>query len=211
MGGRGSGRSGGKPTSEACGSFVLTTTTFARVGLRMKGTISATWSDHGEPFPVSIAIDTIGTTYCYLELAHASRNRWNSTQRYQVRLETSPQPFGGVRWWFVCPQSERRCTKLFLPRGGHRFWSRKAYDLGYACQREDRQYQAQRQAIKTYKALGGDAEGNWRGGAPEKPKWMRWHTYDRLAARLDHYNDAFDGHWMTSIARLLARAPMKSR
>jgi hypothetical protein len=213
MGGYGSGRSGGRPTSEACGSFILTTTTFARAGLRagLRGTVSLTWSGDGDPFPVSITIDTTGTTYRYLELSHAARNRSPSPQRYQVPLESSPQPFGGVRWWFVCPQTARRCTKLFLPRGGHRFWSRQAYELGYASQRESPQDRAQRQAIKTYRALGGGGNGNWRGGAPDKPKWMRWRTYDRLAAKLNHYNDAFDANWMTSVARLLSRAPARNR
>jgi hypothetical protein len=40
-------------------------------------------------------------------------------------------------------------------------------------------------------------------GPPEKPKGMRWRTYDRLAARLDYYNDAFAAGWMTSVSRLL--------
>lgn len=211
MGGYGSGRSGGRPTSEACGSFVLTTTLFARAGLRpgLKGAVELKWSGDDAPFPVSAAIDTTGSTYRFLELAHAPRNQSAVPQRYQVRLETSPQRLGGVRWWFRCPQSGRRCTKLFLPRGGYRFWSRQAYELGYASQRESPQDRAQRQAIKVHKALGG--EGNWRDGAPAKPKWMRWHTYDRLAARLDHYNQAFDANWMVSVRRFLARAPLRKR
>lgn len=52
--------------------------------------------------------------------------------------------------------------------------------------------------MKVYAALSG--EGNWREGAPPKPKWMRWRTYDKLAARLDYYNDAFDAGWMASVA-----------
>jgi hypothetical protein len=31
-----------------------------------------------------------------------------------------------------------KTTKLYLPNGGWHFWSRQAYGLGYACQREDR-------------------------------------------------------------------------
>ena len=61
MGGYGSGRSGGHPTSEACASFVLTTTLFARAGLRagMKSTFSLTYSEGGEDrLPVTISVDT---------------------------------------------------------------------------------------------------------------------------------------------------------
>jgi hypothetical protein len=207
MGGSRSGRGGGRPTSEACASFVLTTALFTRAGLRagVKGELALTFSDSGAGrLPVKILIDTTGTTYRFLELSHVGRTSDAVPQRYQVQLRTSPQPFGGVRWWFVCPRTGRRCTKLFLPLGGHRFWSRQAWGLGYACQRETAQCRAQRQAIKTYRALRG--EGNWRDGASAKPKWMRWRTYDQLAARLDHYNDAFDANWMVSVSRLLARA-----
>lgn len=209
MGGYGSGRSGGRPTSEACASFVLTTAMFIRAGLRagVKGELGLTFAASGDGrLPVTISIDTTGTTYRFLELSHVGRNRDAVPQRYQVQLTTSPQPFGGVRWWSVCPRTGRRCTKLYLPLGGHRFWSRQGWDLGYGCQREDPQYRVQRQAIKTYKALGGHGDGNWRGGAPDKPKWMRWRTYDRLAARLDHYNNAFDANWMVSASRFLARS-----
>jgi hypothetical protein len=146
MGGYGSGRSGGRPTSEACASFVLTTTLFARAGLRpgIKGTFSLTFSEGGEDrLRVTISVDTTGT-YRFLTLSHAGRNRERAAQSYQVTLETSPQPFGGVRWWFLCPRTGQRCTRLYLPRGGHRFWSRQAWQLGYACQRETAQYRAQR-------------------------------------------------------------------
>jgi hypothetical protein len=57
--------------------------------------------------------------------------------------------------------------------------------------------------VKTYRLLKG--EGNWRDGAPPKPKGMRWRTYGRLSARLDHYNDAFDAEWMISASRFLTR------
>lgn len=206
MGGSRSGRYGGQPTSEACASFVLTMALLTQAGLRagIRGTFRVTFSEGGHnPLPVTIEIDTTGMRGGFLEVSHTGRNRDALPQRYHVPLRTSPQPFGGVRWWFECPRTGRRCTKLYLPLGGHRFWSRQGWHLGYACQREDAQYRAQRQAIKAYRALSG--ERNWRDGAPDKPKWMRWKTYDRLAARLDLYNSAFDARWMASASRLLGR------
>ena len=44
--------------------------------------------------------------------------RWDGERResdYWVQLETTPQPFGGRRWWFVCPRTGRRAAKLYLP------------------------------------------------------------------------------------------------
>ena len=45
---------------------------------------------------------------------------------YWIQLETTAQPFGGRRWWFVCPRTGRRATKLYLPNGAFTFASRQA-------------------------------------------------------------------------------------
>lgn len=205
MGGYGSGRSGGRPTYESCASLVLSTTTFARAGLRtgLKRTVTLTFANSGEPFPVSITIDTTDPHFPFLQLSHARRSHPPASEAYRVSLQTTSQRFGGVRWWFECPRTGRRCTKLFLPLGGHKFWSRYAWRLGYASQREDSQGRAQRQARKICAALG-DAN-NWMDGPPPKPKWMRWRTYDRRAAKLDSYNASYDAAYSASVARLLAR------
>jgi hypothetical protein len=183
MGGYGSGRYGGRPTSESCASLVLQTTTFLRAGLRfgMKGGGTLTYTVDGESFPVSFIIDTMDRDHPYIGFSHTRRTEPSSFENYRVSLLTTPQRFGGVRWWFQCPYTGRRAVRLLLPRGGHQFWSRGAYRLGYASQREDRMGRAQRQATKVYRALGGD--GNWMDGPPPKPKWMRWRTYDRMAAK----------------------------
>jgi hypothetical protein len=34
----------------------------------------------------------------------------------KIFLATSRPPFGGLRWWFVCPHLNRRVRKLYLPR-----------------------------------------------------------------------------------------------
>ena len=47
-------------------------------------------------------------------------------------LETTPQTFGGRRWWFVCPRTGVRAAKLHLPNGAFTFASRLAYRLAYA-------------------------------------------------------------------------------
>jgi hypothetical protein len=97
--------------------------------------------------------------------------------------------------------------KLYLPLGGYRFYSRQAYGLGYGSQRTDAMGRAQLQAEKVYRRLQG--EGNWREGAPDKPKGMRWRTYERLADKLDYYNARFDGGWLESVSRLIANPPTK--
>jgi hypothetical protein len=63
-------------------------------------------------------------------------------------LATTRPPFGGLRWWFVCPHLNRRVRKLYLPLGGRHFWSRHAYELAYASQRETKYDRALRRARK---------------------------------------------------------------
>lgn len=72
----------------------------------------------------------------------------------------------------------RRTTKLFLPNGGRHFWSRQAYCLGYACQREERADRLRRRAAKLNRQLGGEGWDAWE-TRPVKPKWMRWRIYER--------------------------------
>jgi hypothetical protein len=95
---------------------------------------------------------------------------------YWIQLATTPQPFGGRRWWFVCPQTGRRATKLYLPNGELTFALRQAYGLAYVCQREQPHDRASRRAFKLRRKLGGT-----RGldSYTPKPKWMREATYDR--------------------------------
>jgi hypothetical protein len=176
---------------------------FARAQMIEPGTsVTAVldFADNGSPCPVLVTVDTTDPYDRFVELFHSRRDGSVAPEIYRVPLEATPQPFGGVRWWFLCPRTGRRCMKLYLPFGGHRFLSREGWGLDYDCQQENSEDRAQRQAIKAYRALRG--EGNWRNAAPPKPKWMRWPTYNRLADRLDQCNDAFDAGWMVSFSRL---------
>jgi hypothetical protein len=94
----------------------------------------------------------------------------------RLRRVATPQPFGGRRWWFLCPRTGRRVTKLYLPDGALTFASRQAYQLVYACQREPAHERASRRACKLRGKLGGT--GGLDSDIP-KPKWMRVATYDR--------------------------------
>ena len=105
--------------------------------------------------------------------------QWDREQReldYWIQLETTPQPFGGRRWWFVCPRTGRRADKLYLPNGAFTFAARQAYRLAYRSQREAPHDRALRRAFKLRSKLGADGG---IGDYVPKPKWMRWPTYDR--------------------------------
>ena len=104
-----------------------------------------------------------------------------------VYLEWTGLHFGGGRPWFRCPKQScgRRVAKLF---GAECFACRHCQRLAYACQRENLEERATRQAEKIRVRLGWGAKGE-----KEKPKGMHWRTYERLkAAHEVHAKVAFD-------------------
>jgi hypothetical protein len=131
--------------------------------------------------------------------------RWDAERResdYWIQLETTPQPFGGRRWWFVCPRTGRRAAKLYLPNGAVRFASRQAYRLAYRSQRETTYDRALRRAFKLRDRLGG------RGGIGDhiaKPKWMRWPTYDRKLEEVFAADEVGDAHLCAFVGKLNRR------
>jgi hypothetical protein len=137
------------------------------------------------------------------------RQNWNIIPRNsrsyeECRLTTTRPPFGGLRWWFVCPATGRLCAKLFLPLGRRQFLSRTAYRLGYACQRVTMLDRRQRKAAKLRRALGGNQE--FGSSAPEKPKGMHWRTYERRMRQLEVADVAVDRAWLSAIPANLTKA-----
>jgi hypothetical protein len=131
---------------------------------------------------------------------HYTTTRWDGERResdYWIQLATTAQPFGGRRWWFVCPRTGKRATKLYLPNGTLTFTSRQAYRLAYACQREPAHDRALRRAFKLRGKLG--AEGGI-GDYVAKPKWMRWNLIRlRFALRLARLAQPFVRRWYCAL------------
>lgn len=123
---------------------------------------------------------------------------------YVVRLEATPCPYGGVRWWWVCPMSGLRAAKLHLPPGATVFASRQAYGLAYRSQREvpmDRSHARQR---RLYAKLGGEYR-YFEQMPPRRPKGMRRTTYERLTAEVFAAIVRHNGIFSAGASRILAR------
>ena len=137
----------------------------------------------------------------FVRLRYAMADYWTGEEIEiddKIFLTTTRPPFGGLRWWFRCPRSGRRVRKLYLPLGGRHFWSRCAYGLAYASQRETVYDRAMRRARKLCLRLGGDpADDEY----PDKPKRMRWTTYDRLMEKLVAADDVADERLVLFAAR----------
>jgi hypothetical protein len=97
-----------------------------------------------------------------------------------VRLTYTQPNYGGRRWWMICPYRHNRCAKLYLPNGGDRFAGRRAWSLGYHCQRVARRDRAFEKLFRLQKKLGG--EPGWEAGLG-RPKGMWQRTYERHLER----------------------------
>src|ERR1700690_2674787 len=157
MGGYGSGRHGGTGTAEMTGSYVLDIGSLSRV-FRKGQCLAGSMHFDDDRFQVVITADLTNEWHCLLELIHPTRDdrQANRLVTDLIELTWTEPTYGGRRWWFLCPRTARRTTKLFLPNGGRHFWSRQAYGLGYACQREDRFRRLQRRAAKLNRQIGGE-------------------------------------------------------
>lgn len=214
MGGMGSGRSGGRPTVEGC--LMLDMTTLLREGLLQRAAKvsgSMTWPTRNGCGFISMGfVATLGAEDGELSLRYSATDYWTGEPRnldYVIRLVATPQPFGGVRWWFKCPMTGRRVSKLHMPAGRLTFASRQAYRLGYASQRQSPRDRAISQAFKLRRRL-----GDYRGGVGDcvpKPKWMRRATYERELDRVWAADELCDAHLAGLVERLLKSASEAKR
>jgi hypothetical protein len=118
---------------------------------------------------------------------------------FWVKVPERLQPFGGRRWWWICPRTGRRATKLYLPNGALTFASRQAYRLAYRCQRETNYDRALRRAFKLRDRLGADGG---IGDYVAKPKWMRIKTYDRKLEEIWQAEGVVDAHLAALLGKL---------
>jgi hypothetical protein len=232
MGGFGSGRTGGRPTVEGCSTLVLgidDVTRPFRKAMRAQGFQSVPdgqyveapwlqwrWTRYGETRPwavVQIRLELRardGTAWLRYDVDHDSRP--TGPQHYPVTLVTTPCRFGGFRWWWLCPATGRRVSKLYLPNGGTQFLSRGpgAYRLAYAVQHAGPMDRAHKRLARLHRKLGADYKGSdWP--SPPKPKGMRWTTYSRLVTEIEEGQSHLDAVFVAGSQRLLARIDRSER
>jgi hypothetical protein len=109
----------------------------------------------------------------------------------RIILVPKPRHFGGQQWYFMCPVMNRCASVLWRPPGANRFCSRQTWGsrrVAYCSQFLDPDNRAHHGKAKIKKRLIGDCDPDeWE--LPPKPKWMRWHTYNRLVERFDSYEE----------------------
>jgi hypothetical protein len=188
MGNSNSGRTGGYPTSGRTQSFILSLTDIMRMMKRHSPSAIATmrFGEDGLLGFVEIALSfhpryLDGSAALRYELEQYSRRIPERTQH--VRLTSEACRFGGRRWFFMCPATGRKCTKLFLPNGADHWRSREGFKLAYDCQREAPIERLHRRLRRLFAKLGQSYSGHescW----PTKPPCMRQSTYSKIEAAI---------------------------
>jgi hypothetical protein len=144
----------------------------------------------------------LGQETGYVQLRWTSTNQRSGEKRQRenhITLTTSPQPFGGRRWFFVCPRTGEKAQKLHLPSGADTFASRKAYRLGYRSQRESPRDRSLSRAFALRGKIGG--EGGIGDYVP-KPKGMHARTFKRAMEKVYAAEETVEAFTDLLLARL---------
>ena len=102
---------------------------------------------------------------------------------YAIPVEKQSCPFGGFRYFFHCPQCNKRVRMLYCVDG--RFLCRQCHNLGYWTQilTPTSRCIIMQAKIRDYLKD--------RGGSPDqKPVWMKHKTFNALVQQHDDYMDA---------------------
>ncbi len=168
MGGYGSGRWRYQQTKQTVDSALGLPTTYLREALQRVadgedysyiGTLGWNVKGHLEQITATIGYtillrqDQAGEAegrepIVHLRYTSTSPGGHKSEQDYPVRVVYTTPPFGGRRWWWLCPllyQGQpcgRRVAKLYLPGGDVYFGCRHCHSLTYESCNESHKYDA---------------------------------------------------------------------
>jgi hypothetical protein len=124
-----------------------------------------------------------------------------------ITLVTLTRHFGGRQWFFLCPETNRRASVLWLPSRAQHFASRHAWpgQVAYRSQFMTAMDRAYLGMERIKRRLIGDLDPQeWE--LPPKPKWMRWKTYHRFVERFERYEAMLDAGALSRVRRLLRRS-----
>jgi hypothetical protein len=172
MGGYGSGRRSNRPTTDECVHINLSN--LKGLGMLKRHCLSRrelNWNSDGQ----TIAKLTLETdVHCLLPSPRLTITGYAFGEVINciIQLEEYAPPYGGERWYALCPRTGNRCNALVLPPGQVQFASVKGWNVPYTSTREnevDRALRAIRKAETRLRVL---------------PKYTRKQTRERLVDRL---------------------------
>lgn len=136
MGGYGSGRRSNRPTTDDC--LRINLSNLKQLGMLERHCMARheqVWSQYGE----TIANLTLVTDLHCLQPSPRltiTGYAFGKVIDCVVYLEEQLLPYGGERWFALCPRTGRRCTALVLPPGQVQFATVGGWNVAYGSQRE---------------------------------------------------------------------------
>ncbi|MFN8493989.1 MAG: hypothetical protein U0350_40700 [Caldilineaceae bacterium] len=138
-----------------------------------------------------------------VEPGRGVRLRYKSGEQdynYLVSVVTTKPNYGGVRYWWLCPQCGRRVRILY---GGKRFLCRKCHRLTYATSQASKGNYAERTRNRLWAIRHKlKATGSLEDDLPDKPRWMHHDTYWRLVRDYYQLKDLLDTAWVLGAIQL---------
>ena len=136
MGGFGSGRRSNRWTTDDC--LRINLSTLKQLGMLQRHCMirhERVWSQYGQT-----TADLALVTYVYClkpsPCLTIKGRAFGKTIDCVVYLDEYALPYGGERWFALCPRTGRRCTALVLPPGQTHFASVKGWNVAYGSQRQ---------------------------------------------------------------------------
>lgn len=176
----------------------------AKPGQRVQSTL--TWSRDGADIAsidvrVELAAESGTATLSY---STTSRDGIHRAVQCILALESIPLPWGtGRRWFMCCPYTNRRARILRKFAGIDSFCHASAIRPAptYRSQRDSGSDRVMRQRWAIRRNLGDTITDLT--DEPCKPRWTRWRTFERFAARDARLAALEDGY----LCRMMARWP----
>jgi hypothetical protein len=125
---------------------------------------------------------------------------WIRNETIRLRFEATRQPFGGWRWWLVCPGCGSRRAKLYL-REWARVSCRACLGLHYTSQSLSMPDRWRHHASVLFRRAGCHVSDDFY----HKPKWMRWAMFNRLIDEAEDLENASIGYHMLPFLRMARR------
>ncbi|QIG48809.1 hypothetical protein G5V57_14375 [Nordella sp. HKS 07] len=155
--------------------------------------------------------ESVRPDFRLLRLAYSVEDAYGEAQHIAetFTLHRFSQPFGGYRWYFICPATDRHCRVLYQPAGAMRFRSRWGFRcrLQYQSQRlspinryQHGAHQLAKRVLKKGPHEWQEEYADW--DFPPRPPWMRHKTYNRLDERAQAYEVAADAELSSRLLRV---------
>ena len=172
MGGFEAGRRSNRPTTDECMRINLST--LKQLGMLQRHCVTRREQVGSQCGQTIAKLTLIADVHC-LKPSPSLRitgHAFGQVINCVVYLEEYALPYGGERWYALCPRTGSRCNALVLPPGEVQFASVKGWDVPYTSTRENevnRAFRAIRKVETRLRAL---------------PKYTRKLTRERLVDRL---------------------------